>query len=283
MSLSQNSNDLLPVSVVIPVRNEEHNLPACLAKLSRFSEILVVDSQSDDRTVEIAEAAGARVIQFHWTGTFPKKRNHVLMNEELANDWILFLDADEHVSEAFCDALAAELPQSDKVGYWLTYSNYFMGKLMRHGVAQRKLALIRKGAGLYEKIDEDGWSQLDMEIHEHPILDGEIGEIEGEIDHRDFAGLEKFLRRHIDYAKWEAARSAKLKAGGDAALNDLTSRQRFKYRHLEKWWFPWFYFCFAYFAKRGFLDGGAGLSYAFYKAWYFHSIRLLIKENAAAK
>lgn len=273
----------LPVSVVIPVRNEERNLSACLPRLSRFAEVIVVDSHSTDRTVEISEAAGAKVIQFDWNGTFPKKRNHVLLNAPPSQDWVLFLDADEYVSKDFCDELAATLPGSDKVGYWLTYSNYFMKSPLRHGVSQRKLALIRKDAGLYERIEEDNWSKLDMEIHEHPILDGPVDQIEAQIDHRDFAGIEKFLRRHIDYAKWEAARLVHLKENRNNAWQNLTDRQKFKYRHLEKWWFPCFYFLFSYVAKLGFLDGSAGLSYAFYKAWYFHSVRMVIREAEDGK
>lgn len=62
----------------------------------------------------------------------------------------------------------------------------------------------------------------------------------------------------------------------------FTARQRFKYRHLAKWWYPWFYFLFAYGVKRGFPDGAAGFHHAFYKAWYFQTIRLLIREDAAA-
>jgi hypothetical protein len=99
------------------------------------------------------------------------------------------------------------------------------------------------------------------------------------IDHRDDKGLARFLEKHIDYARWEARRYAKLKENPDA-WGHFTGRQRFKYRHLAKWWYPGFYFLFTYIAKRGFLDGGAGLHYAAYKAWYFRTIRLLIHEQA---
>ncbi len=61
-------------------------------------------------------------------------------------------------------------------------------------------------------------------------------------------------------------------------LGHFTDRQRFKYRHLAKWWYRWFYFLFTYVAKRGFLDGAAGFHYAFFKLWYFQTIRLLIRE-----
>lgn len=114
-------------------------------------------------------------------------------------------------------------------------------------------------------------------IHEHPIIESEAGEIRARIDHRDDRGIAKFVDRHRDCALWEARRFA-----GDAeAWDRLTPRQRFKYRRLAKWWFPWLCFLITYVAKRGFLDGGAGFHYAAYKAWYFQTIRLLIREQAA--
>jgi glycosyltransferase involved in cell wall biosynthesis len=268
----------LPVSVVIPVKNEERNLPACLARLGRFAEVVVVDSASTDRTCAIAAAAGARVIPFAWNGRYPKKRNHVLLEERLAAPWVLFLDADEHVSEAWCDEAAAALAGTDKAGFWLNYTNHFLGRELKHGVAQRKLALLRVGAGLYERIEEENWSGLDMEIHEHPVLSGPAGEIVAKIDHRDVRGLDRFFARHIDYAKWEAARWRALHAGGLAQATHLTGRQRFKYRHLGKWWYFLFYFAFAYGAKGGFLDGRAGFDHAFFKAWYFRAIAGMIAE-----
>src|ERR1700675_742645 len=91
----------IPITVVVPVKNEEKNLPACLAKLTSFTEILVVDSSSTDRTREIAEAAGAKVINFVWRGGFPKKRNWILLNYKFSTPWVLFLDADEHLTDAF--------------------------------------------------------------------------------------------------------------------------------------------------------------------------------------
>ena len=93
-------------------------------------------------------------------------------------------------------------------------------------------------------------------------------------------GLGKFIEKHRDYALWEARRYVKLQQSA-LTSEHLTSRQRFKYRHLTKWLYPWFYFSFTYLAKLGFLDGAAGFHYAVYKAWCFQTIRLLIQENAS--
>jgi glycosyltransferase involved in cell wall biosynthesis len=268
----------LPVTVAVPVKNEEANLAACLERLSRFAEIVVIDSGSKDRTREIAEGFGARVVDFTWDGKYPKKRNWFLLNDPPSQPWVLFLDADEFIDDAFCDAVSRCVESDDRDGYWLTYTNYFLGRPLRHGLGQRKLALFRVGKALYEKIEEDGWSRLDMEIHEHPIVEGPVGEIPVPIDHRDDKGVARFLEKHVDYARWEARRHTELR-GNPAASEHFTARQRFKYRHLAKWWYPSFYFVFTYLVKRGLLDGAAGYHYAAYKAWYFQTIRLLIHEQ----
>jgi glycosyltransferase involved in cell wall biosynthesis len=269
---------MIPVTVVVPAKNEERNLGRCLGALSRFAEVIVVDSGSTDRTQEIARQAGARLIEFRWDGGYPKKRNWVLINQTLANDWVLFLDADETVDDRFCDEVAAAVASGRHHGYWLNYTSYFLGRRMRYGVPQRKLALLRVGAGLYERIEEDAWSSLDMEVHEHPVVDGSVGEIRAQIEHNDFRGIDKFLDRHRHYARWEAKRYLLLARRSGSDSPDLTPRQRFKYRHLARWWYPWFYFLYAYVVRLGFLDGAAGFQYAFYKAWYFLTVRLMIRE-----
>lgn len=269
---------LLPVTVVVPVKNEEKNLPRCLASLAQFSEIIVVDSRSDDRTCEIARNAGASVVTFDWSGRYPKKRNWLLINHPPQSPWVLFLDADEAVNPAFCEELSRAIEDGGVDGYWLNYTNEFLGRRLRHGVPQRKLALFRLGKGLYERIEEEGWSKLDMEVHEHPVIDGKIGEIQSPLGHKDDRGLAHFIDRHRDYAAWEARRALALERSAPEHRNVLTRRQLFKYKHIERWWYPWCYFVYAYVIKRGFLDGAAGFHYAFYKTWYFSTVRLMIRE-----
>ena len=277
--MREKSQQLLPVCVVIPVRNEEKNLAECLSRLEKFERVVVLDSNSTDRTIEIARKAGVEVQQFSWNGEYPKKRNWFLIEHPPEQPWVFFLDADEYVSEEFCKELATVLPTTRHSGFWLNYTNYFLGKALNHGVPQRKFALFKTGSGLYEKIEETSWSTLDMEVHEHPIVNGTTGEISSLIDHRDFRGLEKFIERHLDYAKWEAKRHALLHSTGLGKALHLTKAQRFKYTHLSKWWYPAFYFAYAYIVRLGVLDGVAGFNYAYYKAWYFQTIKRLIIEE----
>lgn len=265
----------LPVTVAVPVRNEEAGLSACLDRLGRFARVVVIDSGSTDRTCEIARSHGAEVIQFQWNGQFPKKRNWFLRAHRPATPWVLFLDADEILDDAFCQELSRTLPDTPHSGFWLTYDNWFLGRRLRHGTPNRKLALFRVGAGEYERIDEDRWSPLDMEIHEHPVLAGSTGEIRTRLDHRDDRGLEHWKRRHEAYAQWEARRAILLRQTG---MERLTERQRAKYRMLGAWWLPMAYFLDGYIRRLGFLDGRAGFRHAWMKAAYFRRIGQLIRR-----
>ncbi len=267
----------LPVTVVIPVKNEERNLPKCLDRLARFEKVIVVDSGSTDRTREIAVSAGCEFVEFKWDGCFPKKRNWLLMNQPPTTEWVFFLDADEYIPPEFVDELASVLPKTEHAGFRIVYSNYFMGKKLSHGVPQIKLPLFRVGSGLYERIDEQRWSGLDMEVHEHPVLSGSVGQLKTLIDHQDFKGMDAYIARHEQYASWEANRFMTLKKTPQSHA-DLTRGQVRKYANITKWWLAPGYFMYSYVAKLGFLDGWAGFVFARKKAQYFANIRRKIGE-----
>lgn len=269
---------MIPVSVVVPVKNEEVNLQSCLQALEGFSGILVVDSQSDDGTAKIANKFGAELINFKWNGRYPKKRNWILQNYEFKTDWVLFVDADEYVTDGFKKEVKDAIQNESLNGFWLTYHNYFQEKLLKHGIPFKKLALFRVGKGQYEKIDEDRWSDLDMEVHEHPIIEGDIGFITSPIIHKDYKGIHHYIARHNEYSSWEATRFLELKSRDHDALIKLTPRQRKKYRSLDKWWWAPAYFFINYFIRLGFLDGREGFVFSFLKAVYFFEIRCKIKE-----
>jgi glycosyltransferase involved in cell wall biosynthesis len=283
----------LDVTVVIPVKNEAVNLPHCLDCVRKFPHVLVVDSGSTDATCELATAAGAEVLRFDWNGRFPKKRNWVLRNHDFQTEWVLFLDADEFVNEAFVSEVERTLAATDCVGFWLNYERWFLGRPLKHGDEFLKLALFRVGAGEYERIEESRWSGLDMEIHEHPVLKGPTGEIAAPIEHNEYRGLAHYIAKHNEYSSWEAARYVQLIAAGVGVQSDsegcgdcpqspewdrLTPRQQKKYRHLAKWWAAPVYFLRGYFLKKGFLDGAVGFHFAWMKAVYFYQIRLKIRE-----
>ena len=274
--------ELLPVTVVVPTLNEERMLAECLSRLTRFAQVVVVDSGSRDRTVEIAKAHGAEVLSFEWNGRFPKKRNWTLANHTFHTPWVFFLDADELVSEAFCDELAATLPTTSHSGFWVSYTNWFLGRRLRHGGANRKLALFRVGAGEYERIDDMRWSSLDMEVHEHPVLEGTTGAFRAVLEHKDDRGYAHWLAKHNDYSTWEAHRlHALLRMTGEEGRPKLTWRQKAKYHGVGRFWFPSAQFVYGYVVKAGFLDGYPGFVYACSKAVYFWHIGVKVRELKA--
>jgi len=279
------------ITVVIPVKNEAKNLLRCIEAVSELGQVLIIDSGSTDATQEVANAAGAEVLDFEWDGKFPKKRNWTLRNHEFKTSWVLFLDADEFVSPVFIEEVKAAITDTKHVGFWLNFSNHFMGKKLRGGDVFRKLALFRLGAGEYEKIEEDNWSHLDMEVHEHPVLDGSVGEISALIEHNDFRGLKHYIAKHNEYSSWESMRYIRLMRLQSSAINhqssqqscaewlNLTDRQKRKYSNLAKWWFAPAYFIVSYFLKKGFRDGAVGFHFCLLKAIYFYQIRLKIREQ----
>jgi hypothetical protein len=224
----------------------------------------------------MANARQAGYLAFCWNGRFPKKRNWFLRNHTPTTPWVLFLDADELVDDAFCNELAATLPTTTHSGFWLTYDNWFMGRRLRFGTPNRKLALFRVGAGEYERIEEDRWSDLDMEIHEHPVLTGTVGEIRARIEHRDDRGLDHWKRRHQSYAEWECQRALKVIRSGELPK---VGRQAWKYRLITRRWLPVAYFLDTYIRRLGFLDGWAGLCYAWFKARYFADVGRRIRAE----
>ena len=300
----------LPVTVVIAVKNEERNLPLCLERLSRFSKIVMIDSGSTDQTRAIAEKFGCEFIPFKWDGHYPKKRNWYLLNHRVDTPWVFFLDADEYVTDEFVNELERAIANTQHSGFWVNYSNYFLGQELKYGVPQLKLPLFKVGAGLYERIDEDAWSSMDMEVHEHPVLQGTIGELKSKIDHNDFKGLHSYIAKHNEYSSWEARRYMKWRNAGatasgaagsthgngtsaptgnvsstNSAIGDqhFTNIQRRKYNNLTYWWLAPAYFLYTFVYKLGFLDGRAGYAFARMKAIYFFQIRLKIAELIAGR
>jgi hypothetical protein len=201
-----------------------------------------------------------------------------LRNHRFANPWVLFLDADERINPTFVDELRRVLPGTPHVGFWISFTNWFMNRPLRHGDVFRKLALFRIGAGEYECLPEVLWSRLDMEVHEHPVLAGSVGDLQTRLDHEDRRDLKHYLAKHNEYSSWEANRFLWLQSAGAQPWQALNSRQQFKYRYLDRFWFAWLYWFMAAIVKRGFLDGQAGLRLAALKRRYFEEVRLKIIE-----
>jgi len=273
------------ITFVVPVKNEEKNLPGCLESLRSQREVVVVDSGSTDRTREIAASFGREVVDFRWDGRYPKKRNWFLSTYAFKTPWVMFIDADERVTDEWLDETtrllcAQELTaesRASRIDAWICYyDNLFFGRMLRFGDVMHKTAILRVGRGAYEKVVEDAWSQLDMEIHEQLVVEGRTGRILSRLKHCDGRSLENYLEKHDEYAKWEACRYRTLT---DDQWRRLTPRQVLKYRNVCRWWFAPAYFIVSYFLRLGFLDRRAGFWFAWYKMKYFRNVRERIRRS----
>ncbi|WP_216909524.1 glycosyltransferase family 2 protein [Synechococcus sp. CCY 0621] len=270
---------MLDLTVALPVRNEERNLATCLKAIGTdfARKVVVIDSASTDATAAVARSHSAEVVNFDWNGRFPKKRNWFLRHHTPSTAWVLFLDADEILLPAVKREIATVLPHSPHQGYRLTYTNYFLGRRLRGGYPLHKLALFRVGEVEYERIEEDAWSQCDMEVHEHPIVSGSIGFIRSQIDHRDLRGIDSYMRKHSEYAAWEAHRLLASR-NDSAAVKTWSRNQRLKYRLVTTPWGGLVFFFVSFFLMGGWRDGSVGFAFAVLKSSYFVQIACRYKE-----
>jgi len=262
----------IPVSVIIAARNEAKNLPRCLQALQDFGEVYVIDSQSTDDTVEIARSHGAQVVQFHYRGGWPKKRQWAMNTLPIAHDWILLLDADEALTPELAAEIRSAIRNPAVNGYSILLQTWFLGHALRHGdVALWKLALFRRGKARYEcRLRDQDASMADMEVHEHVVAEGATVRLRHPIIHHNVESLSRYIQKHDEYSNWEAR--VLLQRGDDAELPpSLWGTQAQRRRWLKRKLFaipgsPVILFLYRYILRLGFLDGVPGLVYCGFQA-----------------
>ncbi len=263
----------VPLSVVIPIKNEAENLPRCLDCVQWADEIFVVDSQSTDGSIEIAQARGARVVQFDFNGTWPKKKNWALENLPFTNEWVFVLDADEVLPAEAATELADTIANAGNIaGYWINRRFFFMGRWLRHAYYPNwNLRLFRHALGRYEKITELATESGDNEVHEHVIVQGPTGKLKVELDHYAFPSIAVFVEKHNRYSNWEARVAAEMLAHGTERKIDseiVGRRRRLKLWSLRLPFRPLLRFLYVYIWQKGFLDGAAGYYFARLHGYY---------------
>jgi glycosyltransferase involved in cell wall biosynthesis len=266
------------VSVLIPTRNEERNLPACLESVRWADEVIVYDSGSTDGTQDIARQSGAVLVERPFDN-FSAHKNWALDNIDFRNDWVLLLDADERVTEALADEIRSAIVRETVVaGYHIPRQTMFSGVWIRHGgvYPDYNLRLLKRGHGRYE----------DRLVHEHILLDGEAGYLKTPLLHDDDKGMTRFLERHNHYTSLEAIEilRARRGVGGNRLEGALWQRGPQRRRWLknvaQRWlpFRPFFVFLYMYVWKAGLLDGRAGFHYCFLKMVFEHQISLKVRE-----
>jgi glycosyltransferase involved in cell wall biosynthesis len=275
----------LPISVIIPVRNEARNLPRCLESLRGVAEVYVIDSHSSDETGAIARSCGAKVVQFDYPGGWPKKRQWAMDTLPFAHDWVLLLDADEILTPELAAEIRTAVQDPKIDGFYIALRMYFLGKILRHGDANfYKLSLFRRAKGRFEcRLKDQDASMCDMEVHEHMMVDGPKAKLSHPLVHHNVDSLSRYIQKHDNYSNWEAS----VWAQGESRLGELppafwgTQAQR---RRWLKWKFlnipgsPFLFFLYKYIFRLGFLDARPGLIYAGFQAMQMFHIKAKLFE-----
>ncbi len=268
------------ISVLILTLNEELNLTQCLKSVKDLaSEIIIVDSGSTDKTKEIAESFGAKVV-FHEFINQAKQFNWALDNLEISNEWILRLDADEFLTPELVKEIAETLLVTEDIvsGFYLKRRVYFMGRWIKHGSYYPTwiLRLFRKGKARSEN----------REMDEHIILsEGNAGHMKNDFVDENKNKLSWWIERYNKYSTREA--SAFISAEGQVVSENLSGSQTERKRWLKnnlyykspKFMRAFLYFFYRYFLRLGFLDGIEGLIFHFLQGfWYRFLIDAKIYE-----
>jgi glycosyltransferase involved in cell wall biosynthesis len=268
----------LSLSVLILTLNEEANLDACLASVAWSDDIVVLDSFSTDRTVEIAQAAGARVYQRHFENE-RNQRTFGLQALSFKHPWVYIPDADEITTPELRDEMLAlvAIPGRPEVAFRVRFKTLFMGRWIRYSSLYPTwvVRLVRPKAVGFER-----------DINLRPVTDGPVGFLENHFLHYSFnKGLHAWYEKHNRYSSFEAREALRsLDNGGidwrgllpwseavrrRCALKELSFRLPFR---------PTLRFLYMYLIRRGILDGRPGYVYCRLLAAYEYMIVVKLAE-----
>ena len=146
----------LPVTVIIAARNEERNISRCLCSLARAQATYVIDSGSHDATPAMAANLGADVVQFHYRGGYPKKRQWALDTLYITTPWVMLLDADEVVPHELWEEITAGIGSTSCNAFLVTKGFHFLGRRFRFGgFSHSAVILFRRGCARFEQLLRD--------------------------------------------------------------------------------------------------------------------------------
>ncbi len=231
------------LTAVIIARNEEANLPRCLASLKWVDEIIVGDCGSTDRTVAIAQEAGAQIVTYEWCGYGPAKQT---VASHATGDWILSIDADEEVTLELAREIRGVIDNPrDVAGYRLPRKTSFLGRWIEHGgwYPDRVLRLYRRGQGRFTS----------SSVHEALEVDGSVGTLTNDLLHYSYPTLEVYFEKFNRYTTLAAEEAFCKGVRGSLVKTFLNPMAKFAKQ---------------YFLRAGFLDGTEGLLLAALSAGY---------------
>ena len=265
------------ISILILTKNEQQDLPGCLETVSWSDDIHVYDSISDDKTVEIAEAAGATVTRRPFDN-WASHQNWGLSNISFKHEWVFYIDADERMSPELRDAMLNAVKEPAKnIAFRVQRRDFFLGTWLKHVQASAfYIRLFRPENIRYERL-----------VNPITIPDGPVGEVSGYLNHYPFSkGISHWFERHNSYSTFEAKQIVNnrknnkqfniIKAFIEKDFNERRFHQKEIFYRLPAR--PFIKFLILYIGKRGFFDGKAGFTYAILQSIYEYMIVLKTRE-----
>jgi glycosyltransferase involved in cell wall biosynthesis len=265
------------ISILILTKNEEQDLPGCLASVAWSDDVHVYDSYSTDKTLEIARSAGAIVTQREFDN-WAEHQNWGLANITFKYPWVFYIDADERITPELAESIrAAVINPGDCVAFRLRRRDFFQGRWLKHVAA----------SSFYTRLFRPEKMRYERLVNPVSIPNGAVEKLSGYLDHFPFSkGLSHWLERHNVYSTFEAQqilinrRSHAAFSLKKALLSTDFSERRY---HQKEIFYslparPFVKFFLLYFVKRGFLDGRAGLTYATLVSIYEYMIVLKTRE-----
>jgi len=265
---------MTPCAIVVITFNEEPNIAHALKSVVSWAdEVFVVDALSTDRTAQIARSLGAKVVS-HPFESVGCQRNWAIDNLPIESRWVLFLDADEYLSEEMKEEITSALRHDDGSvsGFFTKIKFIYLGRWLKHGDLYGNLIrMVRKGSGRY--VDTEGF-------HEKMVVDGQVRQLTSYIVHHDRKGLADWIAKQMPRIAIDAAARLSTSSSGSQArssnANDTLTMEGGKSRSLrEKLYIlpapvrPFAQFFYRYILRLGFLDGWQGLIYNFLlQFWY---------------
>lgn len=244
------------ISAIIITKNEEHNIAGCIESLSWCDEIIVVDSDSQDRTREIATAKGARVLNETWQGYGAHKNRG---SAAATHPWLLFLDADERVSESLQQEITTVTKHPAYPVYWITVEDIFLGKRLQHLIGHNP-RLVQKGNATWNN----------NPVHEQLIYtdtgktvqykDSRSGEITSPIIHYSHESIASYLQKMHRYTSLDAEhmRETGMHRSGRSIQNSWLLPYMLGMRQLVK----------LLLYRKGILDSWQGIVWSVLSAYY---------------
>lgn len=247
------------LTVVILTKNEEKNIVDVIANAKKITDkVLIVDSGSTDKTVELAEANGAKVIYRTWDNDFAAQRNFALQHVD--TEWVLYLDADERMNDELAASIKKEMQASKKVMYRFIRRNSAFGREFKYGVL---------GPDSVVRMFLKDLVKWEGKVHERPVGNLPTKTIKGFMMHYTYTDFGQYLAKMNTYAVIGAQNYyAKNKQVG--VLKDFVFR-------------PFFAFIKMYILKKGFLEGGLGfvlsLNYANYTLNKYNMLKMMSEKK----